>query len=517
MADPLPPSPADAPAVSADVDSPPARRQDSVGRSLAFLTAANGLQQVSTFVLSIALRAILGPAKTGIWNLVEVWRQQLSSISLGAAQSADRDMPMLRARSQHAEEAEVRSVAFSFTMGEAGAVALGFLVYWGLQRDTFEPSLALGLALAPLMALLTSYVSLYQLFLKNLKEFRLYSILFIAQALVDWSALPLVLFGGLDALIVGLALGWMLRAAIYWGAVRRERLFRLRFTLRRAVLFPMLRFGILLSIVGLLNQLLLRLDSLVIGISLGTTSLGYYFLGPQVAAAAAAVPLSLAVIAWPNLMETYGRGGREGMIPHLERYLRPVGLVISPVVAALGVFGLGVLVTGFLPEFSPGLEAMQVWALSVVFVQSSALLHQALVAVRRVMLLIALTAAAVAVQAAILAVGSTDELSLTTAAWSAVAGQATLALALLAASGRVLGFHRDDVARFWGRVPLAWALMIALILAIDRSAPDTDGLAGAFAVAVAQLAVFLALAAVVLALVDRKALSETRSLLKGMG
>ena len=89
----------------------PARRQDSVGRSLAFLTAATGVQQASAFVLSVALRAILGPAKTGVWNLVDVWRQQLSAISLGASQSADRDMPMLRARSQHAEEAEVRSVA----------------------------------------------------------------------------------------------------------------------------------------------------------------------------------------------------------------------------------------------------------------------------------------------------------------------------------------------------------------------------------------------------------------------
>jgi len=517
MADPPPLSPADAPAIAPEVVVPPSRRQDSVGRSVAFLTVANGFQQASAFVLSIALRAILGPAKTGVWNLVEVWRQQLSSISLGASQSADRDMPMLRARSQHAEEAEVRSVAFSFTMSEAAVVALGFLVYWVVQRDTFAPSVALGLALAPLMALLTSYVSLYQLFLKNLKEFRLYSILFIAAALVDWSTLPLVLIGGLNALLVGLAVGWVLRATIYWGAVRRERLFRLHLTLRRAVLFPMLRFGILLSIVGLLNQLLLRLDSLVIGLSLGTTSLGYYYLGPQVAAAAAAVPLSLAVIAWPNLMETYGRSGPEGMTPHLERYLRPVGLVVSPVVAALGVFGLGVLVTGFLPEFSRGLHAMQVWVLTVVFVQSIALLHQVLVAVRRVVLLIALTGGAVLVQVAILAVGSIDELSLTTAAWSAVAGQATLALALLVASGRLLGFHRADVARFWGRLPLAWVLMIALILVIERSAPAASGLAGALAVAAGELTVFLVLATVVLVLVDRKAFSETRALLRGMG
>ena len=48
-------------------------------------------------------------------------------------------------------------------------------------------------------------------------------------------------------------------------------------------------------------------------------------------------------------------------------------------------------------------------------------LHQALVALRKVMLLIALTATAVLVQATILAVGSIDELALTTAAWSAVA------------------------------------------------------------------------------------------------
>ena len=261
----------------------------------------------------------------------------------------------------------------------------------------------------------------------------------------------------------------------------------------------------------------MRLDSLVIGLSLGTTSLGYYYLGPQVAAAAAAVPLSLAIIAWPNLMETYGREGATGMTPHLERYLRPVGLVVSPAVAALGVFGLGVLVTGFLPAFSPGLDAMQIWVLTAVFVQSIALLHQALVALRKVLLLIALTATAVLVQATILAVGSIDELSLTTAAWSAVAGQAMLALMLLVASAHQLGFRREDVARLWGRIPVAWASMIAIIVAIDRWAPEADGLLGALVLAAAELVAFLALATLVLAVVDRQALRDTRALLRGVG
>jgi O-antigen/teichoic acid export membrane protein len=517
MAEPLRPTPPDVPAATAELAPPPLRPPDSVGRSLAFLSAATAIQQVSAFVLSILLRATLGPARTGVWNLVEVWRQQLSSVSLGASQAADRDMPVLRAQDRRDEEAEVRSVAFSFTLGEAGVAALGFIVYWAVERDTFEPTLALGLALVPLMSVLTSYVSLYQLFLKNLKEFRLYSVLFVVQAVIDWSAVPLVLIGGLKALLVGLAVGWITRALIYYLVVRRQRLFRLRLTLRRTVLAPMLRFGVLLSLVGLLSQLLLRLDSLVIGLSLGTTSLGLYYLGPQVAAAAAAVPLSLAVIAWPNLMETYGRGGPAELQPHLERYLRPIGLVISPLVAAIGVFGVSVLVDGFLPDFEPGLSAMKIFILTVVFVHSISLLHQVLIAVRRVVLLMVLTAAGVLVQGTILAIGSIGDLSLTTAAWSAVAGQATIALLLLITSARLLHVDGHALRSFWMRVPLIWAALVALILALDRLAPDPDGLADALAVGAAQLAVFVVIAVPLLMLVDRDALRESRVLLRGAG
>jgi O-antigen/teichoic acid export membrane protein len=516
MSRPLEPGATGGPPAFVPPTPAPARAQDSIGRSLAILSGTTAIQQVSAFVLSILLRGVLGPAKTGIWNLVEVWRQQLSSASLGASQAADRDMPVLRGRGEHAEEAEVRSVAFTFTLGEAGVVALGFVVYWIAARDSFEPTLALGLALVPLMSVLTSYVSLYQLFLKNLKEFRLYSALFLVQAVLDWSTLPLAIFGGVEALLIGLAAGWIVRAYLHYLLIRRRGLFRVWFTLRKPVLVPMLRFGVLLSLTGLAQQLLLRLDSLVIGLSAGTTQLGYYFLGPQVAAAAAAVPLSLAVIAWPNLMSTYGAGGTPELRAHLERYLRPIGLVISPLVAAIGVFGVAVLVNGFLPDFERGLSAMKIFILTVVFVHSVSLLHQVLIAVRKVVLLLVLTLLAVVVQVTVLGLGSIGGLSLTTAAWSAVAGQATLALLLLVAVTRLLDVHAGDVRRFYGRVPLIWGLSLALIAGLDVLAPATTGLFQSLAVAAAQIVGFVVVAVPLFTLVDRDALRESRSLLRGV-
>jgi len=496
-------------------EQPP--RGDSVGRSLAYLSAANALQQLSAFVVGIALRSILGPAATGVWNLVDAWRHQLASVSLGAAQAADRDMPVLRSRGEHEREGEVRSVAFTFTLGEVSMVALAFLVYWAFRRDSFEPEVALGLALVPIMSLATSYVSLYQLFLKNLKEFRLYSILFVAQAVVDWTAVPLAAFVGLEAMLIGLAAGWVLRAFIHWLAVRRGGHFRIRPAVRLAVLLPMVRFGVVLSLVSLLRQLLLRLDSLVIGMTIGTTALGYYYLGPQVAAAAAALPLSLAVIAWPNLMETYGRDGRAGLRPHVERYLRPVSLVVSPIASAVGVFGVGVLVVGFLPDFRPGLEAMQIYVLTVMLLHPITLMHQVLVAVRRVWLLVVLTVAGVVVQAAILLVGSIGDLALTTAAWSAVAGQATIALGLLIACCSLLEIGPVEALRFWARLPVGWVALGALMLGLGAAAPEADGLVAAVAVAAGQLCGFVALGLVVLLVLDRAALRASLALLRRAG
>jgi len=485
---------------------------------LAWLTAASVVQQVSAFVLSVLLRSLLGPARTGIWNLVEVWRQQLSAVTLGVGQAADRDMPVLRAQGRSDEEAAVRSVTFSFTLGEAAAVALAFWVYWAIARENLDASLALGFALVPVMASLTSLVSVYQLFLKNQKRFRVFALLGIAQLVIDWSALAFVLIGGLDALLIGLAIGWVARMALYWGVVRRLGLWRIHLGVRWALLKPMLALGLPLSLWSLAYQLILRVDSLVVGTALGTTALGFYFLGPQVAAALAALPTSISVISYPNLMESYGRGGREALAPHLERYLRVMALVASPLMAAGGVFGMAILVRGFLADFTPGLDAMQVFCLTLLFMQSGYVLTQVLVATRRVRMLIGLTVGALAVEAAVLGLlALLGGLSIVDAAWGAVAGQAAMTIVLLVACARLLGLARADLVEFWGRVPAAWALLTGLILGLDALGDVPSGLLDAVAQFAWQMAAFGVVGFVIVWLLDRAVVRETRALLRAGG
>ena len=106
--------------------------EDRVGQSVFWLTIANLAQKASSVILAVLLRGLLGPAKTGVWNLVEAWRQQLASLTLGANWAADREIPMLRAQERYDDVQEVRNVTWTWLVGEASALAIGVWVYVAL-------------------------------------------------------------------------------------------------------------------------------------------------------------------------------------------------------------------------------------------------------------------------------------------------------------------------------------------------------------------------------------------------
>jgi O-antigen/teichoic acid export membrane protein len=498
--------------------APTAPEETTVGRAVAWLTGASLIQRASSFVLTVIMRGILGPTLTGVWNLVQVWTEQLAGLTLGVHWAADREMPMLRAQGRTDEEDEVRGVTFTYLLAEATAIAVAFWAYWALARGGWSTDEALGLALVPILATIATVHTAYQLFLKNKKAFKGFAWSNIAMVAVDWAMLAFLLIGGFRLLLIGLVFAAAARVVIYVAIVRRLRLFRIPVGLSKRVLLPMLRFGLPLSLWAVGYSLILRLDSLVVGTSLGATALGFYYFGPQVATALSDIPTSLSVVSYPNLMERFGRAGPAALAPHLKRYLRALGLVFGPLSAAAGVFGIEVAVASFLPEFDRGIGAMQVVLLTLLFRQPGYLLVQILLAVKRVRLLVVITAAAAAVQAGVLAWAViADELTIKLAAWSSVAAQGTFALLALGSACHILEVTGSELWRFWARLPGAWIAFGALTLTIAAVVPGSDTLLGRTAWALLELGVFTAAGLGILLLVDRGALRSTRQLLRGSG
>jgi len=487
----------------------------SLGRAMVLLTSGRFLQQASSFAFGVLVRGLLGPTRVGVWNYVDAWRQQLAGIGFGLHFAADRDMPILRAQGRPDEEDELRWLTFTWEILEALLVAVGFWIYWLADRGHMTHDVALGLGLVPILALLTSVVSAYEQFLVNRKYFELRAWLTIGLFVLDWTLLAFVFLGGLRALLWGLLATWSLRVIVYAGIVRWRKLFSIRFTVRSVrpgVVGPLLRFGLPVTVFSTILTLIQRLDSLIIGAALGATQLGLYYLGPQVAASLASLPNMLSVVSYPNLMETYGRHGMASLKAHIARFHQAM-LLMSPVAAAIGVFGVQLLVDVFLPAFRPGLAAMKIVIVTVVFTQTSLLSIQIFYATKRIAFLIGVTLVALAVQGAVLGAGALAGLTIVVVAWSTVAGQGAFAVLSLAGSARLAGVTRAEALRFWGRLPLGWVAFGGLILGIDAFFPGLHGFAGGVAELAGKLAVFTVAAFGLLVFLDRDALRASRELM----
>lgn len=515
------PDPVEAADVARDTAAEPvptARQQASVGRSLAWLTTASVVQQVSGFAAAVVTRGFLGPAQTGVWNLIEVWRQQVAALTLGVHWAADRDMPMLRAQGRWRDEEEVRSATFTYLIAEASVLALGFWAYWLIGRDSLSSEESLGFALVPISATLTTVCMAYQLFLKNRKEFQVFAAISIASIAVDWALVIVAATAGLKPLLIALPIGWVARSAGYWWLIRRLKLFSLRLTLRRRVLLPLLGFGLPLAVWNVGASLLQQLPSLVIGTGLGSTALGFYYLGPQVANALASLPTSMSVISYPNLMERYGASpDRQVLVEHLKDYLRATVLFLAPLTAALGFAGVNVLVVIFLPGFEPGLDAMKIAVLTLLFLQCGFLATQVLIAEKRVRMLIGITAAALAVQGTVIGAAWLGDPTIEDIAWSSVAGQGSFALLALLFSCRLLGVSRAEVREFWGRIPVALFAFGGVLVAGDHLIPSTEDPLPLLVGETIKFVAFTGLALAVIRALDPSALSAVRKLMRTSG
>jgi O-antigen/teichoic acid export membrane protein len=474
--------------VSTDVTGPDlAPTSRSVAGDAAALSASAIAQQGSAFGVGIAIRAILGPRSTGVWNLAEVLRQQLVSVSLGTQHAADREMPLRRAADAARQEAEIRSSAYTFLLLEATAVALLFWVGLALFGGSASGDTALALGLVPLLSVATAATAFYQLVLKNRKLFRTLSRLIVVLLAVDWAMVAIAAVAGLQGLLIGLTVGWIARWGVY--ATSTRRWFHMPLGIRRSVIGPLLRLGVPLSVWSATLQLLQRADALMVAASLGTTSLGLYYLGPQVALTLGALPTAFTSISYPNLLEAYGATGAVAVTRHLDRFVRVVALIVSPLIAAAAAFGVQVLVELFLPEFHRGLRAMQIYGVTALFGGTSLLVAQAMIALRRMRALLVWTAAPVVLEAGALGVLAARGLTLEGAALAAVAGQALLAGFLLARTGDLPHDDGRTLASTWRPVVLVWAILTPVLLGLVYAFPVPDSYGQALGFCAIQLVV----------------------------
>ena len=326
--------------------------------------SANYAAQGIGIVNSVLLRRFMGPAAMGVWSLIQVILGWCGHASFGTTKALARDYPIYRGKGDHVEADKLKDVTMTFTMFMSLIPSAIILGYAFIKGPTLETAYRSGLIFLAVFLFLQRFYDLVITLLRSDKCFNLLSLLVIANALAGLAmTATLVQLWNIYGLYAGTAV--VTAGCLYF--LLKAHPYHFKLVLDPAILWRELRLGIPLVGITFLLSFLKGLDKMLIAKELGFYEVGLYSIAMMVNSYVGSAPMMFNHVWYPNLQQAYGREGSSEAIRH---YLEIPALFLSvfiPFVAAGSFFFMPLLVTWFLPKFTPGLPAMEIYMIATLY------------------------------------------------------------------------------------------------------------------------------------------------------
>lgn len=322
------------------------------------------LSQAIDVLTAVLVRRFLGPAMMGIWAFCNVLLTYAKYAGLGATDVAIKEIPYNLAKGNKKKAGEIRDLVFTFTTLMAVIIGLGVWGYAQFIQKKISPELYWGLLVVGVVIVLQRIHNLLISFLRAHKDFKLISKQVILSSLVN-CALVLLLasqFGlyGYFGAVVG---SYMFNITY----VQLSRRFPIHWRLDFVEIKPILKIGFPLLLFGILNVLFQSADKLVITRFLGFEALGYYSLAAMAHGYLYSLPNLIGIVLFPYFQERFGKHESSESL---------AGYVLTPITVLAGLLPLPVgvawlsaplMTRWILPEFIPGIVALQILILGTFF------------------------------------------------------------------------------------------------------------------------------------------------------
>jgi len=360
---------------------------------IAIVSSASYVALITSVVRALTLARILGPMGRGVLSGVRLLASYFGNSHLGLLHGMNKLMPLALGRGERARAEALQNTAFASTTALAAIAGLGICVCALLDLRHLDPETRLALALGGAAVIANHATAFYTGVLRSFGRFRIIGQALLVMTLAEFGLpIGLALLLGARGAIAGFVLA-QLGVLVY--LIARARL-RLALRLRWAEVAVLLRAGVPLLAMLLVDQLYRTVDCALIVKYERVTALGLYGIGSQLAAMLCTIPNSVAYVLFPQYLKTYGKAGVEGL--RGQFFIATVGLAsLMPVLAGVGYLLCPYAIRLLLPDFVEGVGAIQVLLLGSSLLAVPVAADQALITFNREKHLIAFRFAGVLV------------------------------------------------------------------------------------------------------------------------
>ncbi len=305
---------------------------------------------------------LLSPQLFGLWNLLSIIPNYSEYLHLGANDVMKYRVPFHLARKEDDAVAHIEVNSYY------GALFMNLLVVAGLLvfLVVYDGDLASRAGIL-VMAVLVLQIWYYDFHIDNLKarqNFRLVSSANYLRTTIGFiTTVTLIYFFGIYGLYAAMLLTFF--ATIFYVRSRYRVVFRAEF--RFSSFFSLVRTGFPIMSFGIITDLIISCDQIIISYFLGLQQLGYYGITKMFVEFLMQIPQSSREVVEPKLMEKLsGESGKTILEDFLFKplyntaYYMP--LIIGPV-----IFLLPVVIPLILPKYTAGVEPTQIIAIGCYF------------------------------------------------------------------------------------------------------------------------------------------------------
>ncbi|MGG4488682.1 oligosaccharide flippase family protein [Metabacillus idriensis] len=315
------------------------------------LFSVTAIAALVSFITGIWIRNILGPEEYGIWLVFSLILTYGYRMHLGILDGFNRDFPIMLGQRNYKKANKVRNAVFTWMIGSSVLAFAAIVVVLILPLSTFETVLSIiTILLIPLQNLALFYNTIFL----TIQQFNTVAIIQLIIGSLQYVLMGVfALMFGIYGLLIGVLAGNSL--AIFFGHSKLR--IKLKIDWNWEILRGMFLYGIPITLIGILFNLLITLDRLIIFYFFGSAAVGHYGITAFVYQGIMVLPGVFHQVMYPKISYKYGAFGKKKALKNIV--FEPAILLsyLSPIILGTLYFIFPAFIYHVLPQYTDGIDS----------------------------------------------------------------------------------------------------------------------------------------------------------------
>ncbi|MED1440199.1 oligosaccharide flippase family protein [Aeribacillus sp. FSL K6-1121] len=336
------------------------KRNNILGNIFSF-GSATLLSAGLSFVVGVLTRNMLGPEQYGYWLTVSMLFSFVPLFQLGTVNAMNRDVPFYLARKDYNRVIEIKNLTLSFIFTlPLILVVLLFIISGLLFFIDISYEYQIGFLLASFISFfifLSTYVEMYY---KSEQNFRMASKLVSVKSILQSLVTILFVFIiGYEGLYIGMLLAFIIEVVM---GSRSFQEFKFQFDLYKYK--ELIKTGFPILMVGLIWNILIASDRLIITIFMTPEDLGNYGVGMLIFSSMMLLPQVIGQVFYPKIVELVSKE-KYDEIKRLYWKVNKLLSIMVGLIVVMGYFLFPIFINYFMPVYKEGIKAGQILILGI--------------------------------------------------------------------------------------------------------------------------------------------------------